>query len=430
MSLISEGFAVFQANVFKRISVAVRLEVVVHARFYSRLRLPTVVIPTLLASLFSNQYYESDVAQSQAAVPQQSTSAKGFQRFLDLLNKGVDVDMLNKIVGQMPSNHRAHSSHSPANVDGQRDVTQQHQCTNDQSPSPEKSSHPTDSRSRSRSRSPQTADKVTLTPEEEHKHKQMQDVLQAIGLNLGFEELGQMSHRIQERLYGKRESDGQGGEGKSKEKDSRRGRVPLPRSQSRSSSSSSSQSPSPPERHAERFSLSGQEAGPGDQHPGDQPPGHQPPGHQPPGHQHPGDQHPGHQHPGDQQAATYSYERHFPPPVLPTHPPANYPLLPYPPPPRPALPHMPPVPALFLPPRPPIVPPPLPPFNMFPPQMAQTSYCPPQYAVGPQPWFNPLVQPMNNNYQKAKTPARPRCLQVIETKQAGWRLLCWPQNTV
>lgn len=410
-----------------------RLEVVVHARSCFRLRLPTVVIPTLLASLFSNQYYESDVAQNQAAVPQQSTSAKGFQRFLDLLNKGVDVDMLNKIVGQMPSDHRAHSSNSTANVDGQRDVTQQHR-NNHQSQSPEKSTHP--AHSRSHSRSPQRADKVALTPEDEHKHKQMQDVLQAIGMNLGFEELGQMSHRIQERLYGKRESEG--GEGKSKEKGSRRGRVPLPRSQSRSSSSSSSQSPSPPERHAERFSLSVQEAELGGQrlggqrlegqHLGDQHPMDQRLEGQHPGDQHlegqcPGDHHLGGQRPGDQlpgDQPTYSYERHFTPAVLPTHPPANYPLLPYPPPPpSPALPRMPPGPALFLPPRPPILHPPPPPFNTFPPQMARASYCPPQYAVGPQPWLNPLAQPANNNPQKAKAPSRPRCLQVIETKQAG-----------
>lgn len=53
-----------------------------------------------------------------------------------------------------------------------------------------------------------SVEKVTMTPEDEQKRKQMQDVLQAIGVDLGFEELGQMSHRIQERLYGKKDNEG------------------------------------------------------------------------------------------------------------------------------------------------------------------------------------------------------------------------------
>lgn len=116
-----------------------------------------------------------------------------------------------------------------------------------------------------------------------------------------------------------------------------------------------------------------------------------------------------------QQNATYTWQEHFAPPVLPTYPSANYSALPYPP----LLTNVPQNPALPLTHGPPLLSyPPVQPFNMFPSAMAHTNHLPPQHTVNPQPFFNPPVQPLNNN-QKAKTLSRPRCLQVIETKQAG-----------
>lgn len=314
--------------------------------------------------------------------------------------------MLNKIVSQTPSNDQPHSPSS--SMDAQRHQEERHNTNHwsesggsqvllspqsghpsfspkKHSVSIEKSLQRSDKElSRSRSRSPQRVDKVTLTPEDEHKHKQMQDVLQAIGLNLGFEELGQMSHRIQERLYGKKESDGHSCE-RSREKDSRRRRARSPRLQSRSSSSRSSLSPSPQEGRMKEESLSSQRDGSEDQQQ------------------------------DQQQNATYTWQEHFAPPVLPTYPPASYSALPYP-----ALlsnvPQNPAIPLLHGPPF--LSYPPVQPFNMFPSAMAHTNHLPPQHTVNPQPFFNPPVQPLNNN-QKAKTLSRPRCLQVIETKQAG-----------
>ncbi|KAM7010084.1 uncharacterized protein LKV04_001926 [Tautogolabrus adspersus] len=198
------------------------------------------------------QSFNSNVFNQSSAAPEQK-KAKGFQRFLDVLNKGVNVDMLTKIVTQNcdGEDDRAQSEDrpwSPTCARGQqgRDKKNSHWS---ESMGPQRGASPhhrsfspkrnflSDDRplqrgegersclsSSSRSRSPSVVEKTTLTPEEEHKHRQMQDVLQAIGMNLGFEELGQMSHRIQERLYGKRDSDREGHRRKSRERDTR----PLP----------------------------------------------------------------------------------------------------------------------------------------------------------------------------------------------------------
>ncbi|KAG7999353.1 hypothetical protein GBF38_000925 [Nibea albiflora] len=225
----------------------------------------------------SGQSWESYVTNQSAASPEQNRSAKGFQRFLDVLNKGVNVDMLTKIVTQTakvddrprsPASFMSTADHpwSPSRP-GRRQGS--HQNTNKWSKSHESQStaspqrHPrsfspkrcslSDEKSlqrgdversyfsaNSRPGSPSVMEK--LTAEDEHKHRHMQDVLQAIGMNLGFEELGQMSHRIQERLYGKKDGDGEPHHTRSRERDTRR--AFSPRAQSRSSSSRSSFSPS------------------------------------------------------------------------------------------------------------------------------------------------------------------------------------------
>lgn len=241
--------------------------------------------------LVSHQSFESDVTNQFAAVPEQKSSTKGFQRFLDVLNKGVNVAMLTKIVnqnatevddppqsptsfmstadrlwspscaGRQQENHQNTSHWSES--EGSQRLASPHPRHRSFSPnggalSDEKSLQRGEGEqsylsSNSRSGSPSVMEKITLTPEDEHKHRQMQDVLQAIGLNLGFEELGQMSHRIQERLYGKKDSDRGHGRG-SREWDTRRALSPTP--QSRSSSSRSSFSPSTREYYKKKDSYS------------------------------------------------------------------------------------------------------------------------------------------------------------------------------
>lgn len=77
-----------------------------------------------------------------------------------------------------------------------------------------------------------------LTPEEEQKCKEMQHLFQTIGMDLGLDELGKMSNRIQQRLYGSREDR----ERKESEKETRRETRPIfsPGCNSRSTSSSRS----------------------------------------------------------------------------------------------------------------------------------------------------------------------------------------------
>ena len=122
---------------------------------------------------------------------------------------------------------------------------------------------------------------------------------------------------------------------------------------------------------------------------------------------------------------TYSLSEPSLTPVMPMYSPVNCSPLPYSalPPALPAnLPRV--GPGLFLPRLPPFLPyPHTPPLNMFPAVLTQTRHLLPQQISNPQspfinlPNMNP-IQPLNTT-QKSKTPSRPRCLQVIETKQPG-----------
>ncbi|XP_061686606.1 uncharacterized protein LOC133506457 isoform X5 [Syngnathoides biaculeatus] len=176
------------------------------------------------------------VSEPNQEVPQKK-AANGFQRFLDVLNKGVDVDILNQIVIQTsPDSAQSEASFRnvldrasfPKRQVGQLNVSEwneenfgedcnrlpfQQQCLGSFDP---KRTAQYDDMSLQRSDGGEgcmgsmllpLVEKKTLTPEDEHKHHQMQEVLQAIGVDLGFEEVGQMSHRINERLYGKKEHD-------------------------------------------------------------------------------------------------------------------------------------------------------------------------------------------------------------------------------
>ncbi|XP_061833114.1 uncharacterized protein [Nerophis lumbriciformis] len=222
-----------------------------------------------LSDGLTKKYFEHPT-QPGDDVPKEEKLTDGFQRFLDVLNKGVDVDMLNKIVIQDPAGGPA-KSQSPASFQ----TVVEHQCFQDReqgaklniknwmedqtrekcyrppslqrrlrSCSPEKSSLSHDASGRNGGqdhysrRSPPVVERESLTCVTEHK--QMQGVLQAIGIDLGFEELGQMSHRIQERLYGKKDSDWSYESKGSRQRVSRPAYSPRRHSRSSSSSSASS----------------------------------------------------------------------------------------------------------------------------------------------------------------------------------------------
>ncbi|XP_061534424.1 uncharacterized protein LOC133403528 [Phycodurus eques] len=216
------------------------------------------------------------VTKSSQDVPEKK-AANGFQRFLEVLNKGVDVDILNQIViqtgpedGGQPQSAASFRNvldhpcfpekqvrHLNVNTWNEENFGEechrlpfQRQRLGSYGP---KRSSPYDDMSVQRSEGGQgctgsmllpAVEKKTLTPEDEHKHQQMQEVLQAIGVDLGFEEVGQMSHRINERLYGKKESDWSYQSTGSRERITRA--AYSPRRSSRSSSSSSSSHRSKP----------------------------------------------------------------------------------------------------------------------------------------------------------------------------------------
>ncbi|XP_020507983.1 uncharacterized protein [Labrus bergylta] len=430
------------------------------------------------------QSFNSNVFNQSSAAPEQK-KAKGFQRFLDVLNKGVNVDMLTKIVTQNcdGEDDRAQSPPSfvqsadrplsPSCVRGQQGRDKKN-CHWSESVGPQRGASPhhrsfspkrnflPDERplqrgegernclsSSSRSRSPSVVEKTTLTPEEEHKRRQMQDVLQAIGMNLGFEELGQMSHRIQERLYGKRDSDREGHRRKSRERDTRR--TYSPRLHSRSSSSRSSVSPPPQESDMKRDAAST---------PRDLTDMQQIQILQSAEYETNSSSNTFHDredcetHSQEMSAVsqafsqnhTYNLSEPSPPPVLPVYSPVNSSPLPFPalPPTLPPAPP-PPLPPPFPPVPPPALPPALPPYmphvgptflfprqfplppgprvpnlNLFPALLPPMRPLYPPHISNPPPFFNlPHVSPIPpiNNTQNKK-PQRPRCLQVIETKQA------------
>lgn len=414
----------------------------------------------------SRQYFDHDITYQSLAVPEEKKAANGFQRFLDVLNKGVNVDMLTKIVTR--PNEEEDQPWSPApfpsavdrpwspRQQGGRQYTQSWKESEEpyrqaspqrrhRSLSPQGGSLSDEKRplrkdggqshfsSHSRSRSPSVVEThQTLTPEDEHKHRQMQDVLQAIGMDLGFEELGQMSHRIQERLYGKKDGDPMARHRKgSREREMRPAFSPKRHSRS-SPSSRSSFSPvaqdCPPQtdsysahsdltevhqvqvltavdytQKSNTSSLEDAEKCETNLHEGAavfqtiSPDAPHTVSEAPPPH----------------------------PPVMPTYPPVNYPPVLYPtlPPAMPPnLPHV--GPRFLLPHLPPFLPYPCaPPLNIHPAVLSQTRHLlPPQLTSHQPPCFNlPDANPVQTmtTAHKSKTLARRRCLQVIETKQPG-----------
>ncbi|XP_071032755.1 trichohyalin-like [Oncorhynchus clarkii lewisi] len=108
-------------------------------------------------------------------------AATGFQRFLNVLNEGVDLNKLSKIVN---------------NKNGLLIVGEELPQVWPTLPE----GH-VDSSSRSKSSLVEEKTKVRL--EDEQRHEQMQTLLEIVGLDLGVEELGQLTDRTNDRLYGK-----------------------------------------------------------------------------------------------------------------------------------------------------------------------------------------------------------------------------------
>ncbi|KAL6110653.1 uncharacterized protein ACO6RY_19693 [Pungitius sinensis] len=410
----------------------------------------------------SGQPFEREINNQSPDVPEQKSTA-GFQRFLNVLNKGVNVATLTKIVTQSstvvsnrsspPSfvntdypnyaegQHGSHqnTSHWSDSEGFQRLASSQ---PRDRSFSPkgqfrsgEKSvqkgdGEPRNLSSNSRSRCPSGEQKMTLTPEEEHKHRQMQDVLQAIGMNLGSEELGQMSHRIQERLYGRKDRDCHRRE--SREMDTRRAFSPRPHSRSSSSSSSSSTSSCSPLKqkyYKKKDSYSFQS---------DVPEVHRNPVHEGVEYGQKStsstlqesdkfetwSEESAAAHQAFSQNVAYAFLKPSPTPAMPMYSPVDCSSASYPPFPPKLPPNLPPASyaSLHMPPLPPFFPfSHAPPVSIFPAVLAQARHLLPQH-VGNPPFFNLSgnnPNPPLNNTQKSKPLSRPRFLQVIETKQPG-----------
>ncbi|KAJ0033422.1 hypothetical protein NQD34_000529 [Periophthalmus magnuspinnatus] len=195
--------------------------------------------------------------------PAAKKMSKGFQRFLDVLNMGVNVETLTKIVNQgSPDVNVRQPSPPPPHTDRPWTVepTPRQQFwseTDRRSPKP-----PFSPLSRLYSSNGKTMSEERVVErhqferkfpenrcaspvnknssfEEDNKHRQMHNVLEAIGIKLEFEELGQMSSRIQERLYGKKQTEHSLFRKEESERERKR-RAYVPKCRSRSSSESSS----------------------------------------------------------------------------------------------------------------------------------------------------------------------------------------------
>lgn len=427
----------------------------IYGKIYHRL-LPQIYLSNKMnlhwLCLFVSNQVESDVTKQRAAVAEHTKATKGFQRFLDVLNKGVNVATLTKIVTQTSAKvdnrphsttssmnttnhswfpgqqlHHQNSDHCSESEGSQRLASQQPQhrsfspkvrCLSDENSQQRGNGEQNYSSSNGLLGSPSVVNKMTLTPEDEYKHKQVQDVLQAIGVNLGFEELGLMSHRIQERLYGKKDSDHHCT--RIRERDTKR--APSPRLQNESSSSRSSFSPSTQEYYMRRDSYSAQRDLTKEQLHAQQAIEYDQNSNssilQESEYCEPDSKDSTFACQSFYQNPTYSLSVPSPAPTMPMHSPLNCPLLPYP--------ALPPnlsqaEPGHFLPCMPPFLPyPHAPPMSILPAVFSPTRHLIPQYSGTPQPLFNLPIQPLNTS-QKSKTSStsRPRCLQVIETKQPG-----------
>ncbi|XP_030207773.1 filaggrin isoform X3 [Gadus morhua] len=181
-------------------------------------------------------------ASPSPAPPQRPAIARGMQRFLNLLNKGVDMDLFTSIVND-DSKSVTSDVVLPLNQPPRREPSR---SENDRAEPHPKDSHPSQSEPRSRSRwstelpdtegSPKersnsanddgrgisaiisssrhcplsSASSGPRAEEENPMQLQLQNILKTLGLSLDKEEMSGLTSRTDERLNGKRKDNGQG----------------------------------------------------------------------------------------------------------------------------------------------------------------------------------------------------------------------------
>ncbi|KAF3687162.1 hypothetical protein EXN66_Car002834 [Channa argus] len=172
---------------------------------------------------------------------EENSADKGFQRFLSVLNKGVDMDLLSRIVNDdsedlplgeevlriqlpaaenksdLPFRSENQQSNSGAVMPGPSQTSsgggnaeqQSQERSHDKIRSSPDDWEKNDRRygsfgSSSRSKSPPTAKEEEEKPKVDEQREQLQYILKTLGLNLEVEEMSKLADRTQERLYGKK----------------------------------------------------------------------------------------------------------------------------------------------------------------------------------------------------------------------------------
>ncbi|XP_008292528.1 arginine/serine-rich protein PNISR-like [Stegastes partitus] len=196
---------------------------------------------------------------------------KGFERFLSILNKGVDMDMLSRIVTadredlplrrerlNVQSSDVDKKSDSVFSSESRRSDSRTNSSEAKTEPLAERLSLPDVEEKKnarghnSRSKSPPVAKKKMkkkkkeeeeAKPKVDEKQEQLQNILRTLGLNLDADEMNKLTDRTQERLYGKKaEGRWRTGEEESRQRGSNRDSSTSSSSSSSSSSLSSSSS--------------------------------------------------------------------------------------------------------------------------------------------------------------------------------------------
>ncbi|XP_051939823.1 uncharacterized protein LOC127612991 [Hippocampus zosterae] len=174
-------------------------------------------------------------------IQQENVSNKGFERFLSLLNKGVDMDLLSRVASDNSEDFHLgeqlfNSQHSGVGDDSDRPLCRESLQCNGEPQLPENGGertalstseeHPRDRPSLSDDdkngkdkrdhslgsssgyQSPPTEEKTKKDGKEmvqvDERCEQLQNILNTLGLSLEIEDLSKLTDRTQERLYGKK----------------------------------------------------------------------------------------------------------------------------------------------------------------------------------------------------------------------------------
>lgn len=174
-------------------------------------------------------------------IQEENVSNKGFERFLSLLNKGVDMDLLSRVVSDNSEDlHLGEqlftSQHSDVGDDSDRPLCRESlQCnsehqlpknggertalsTSEEHPRERPSLPDDDKNSKDKqdrflgctgaSQSPPTVEETKNQGKEivqvDERCEQLQNILNTLGLSLEIEDLSKLTDRTQERLYGKK----------------------------------------------------------------------------------------------------------------------------------------------------------------------------------------------------------------------------------